>query len=430
MSEWETSTLGDVCHTFRSGGTPTSGWREYYGGAIPFVTIEDMTACNKHLSSTRKTITDAGLSASAAWLVPSQHLLYSMYATLGKTRINTLPVATNQAVAAILPDPLRLDLSYLYYALSNLEQQVHRFTSQTTQANLNAGIVKSFDIGHPSSIPEQRKIARILTTVDNLIEQTEALIEKYKSIKQGMMHDLFTRGVDQSGQLRPPYEDAPELYKESELGWIPKEWEVRGIGQHVTDWAVGPRFPGELYNAGGNVATLRTTDMDDEGNLSLSTMPNAQLNEREFQSHFLQPGDLVISRSGTCGITAIFPGYDMHVVPGAFLIRFRFTDDLFPPFLKRYFNASGGRHKLLLQAEGGVLKNIRGTSILKITVAFPSRPEQEEIEDRIRSCDKAIVKEAEFVDIIRATKTGLMHDLLTGKVRVNVDEVEEVTANV
>ena len=75
-------------------------------------------------------------------------------------------------------------------------------------------------------LPEQRKIAHILTTVDDLIDRTEALIAKLRAIKQGLMHDLLTRGVDEHGQLRPPREEAPELYKESAVGWVPREWEI------------------------------------------------------------------------------------------------------------------------------------------------------------------------------------------------------------
>ena len=76
-------------------------------------------------------------------------------------------------------------------------------------------------------LPEQRKIARILSTVDDLIERTEALIAKYRAIKQGLMHDLLTRGVDASGRLRPPREEAPGLYRESAVGWVPREWETK-----------------------------------------------------------------------------------------------------------------------------------------------------------------------------------------------------------
>ena len=67
--------------------------------------------------------------------------------------------------------------------------------------------------------------------MDDLIERTEALIAKYRAIKQGLMHDLLTRGVDASGRLRPPREEAPGLYRESAVGWVPREWEVVPIEQ-------------------------------------------------------------------------------------------------------------------------------------------------------------------------------------------------------
>ena len=69
------------------------------------------------------------------------------------------------------------------------------------------------------------KIARILQTIDQAIEKTEALIEKYQQIKAGLMHDLFTRGIGADGKLRPPREQAPELYQQTPIGWIPKEWD-------------------------------------------------------------------------------------------------------------------------------------------------------------------------------------------------------------
>jgi len=85
------------------------------------------------------------------------------------------------------------------------------------QPNVNAAEYKQLPL--PAFFPPvQRKIARILTTLDNLIEKTESLIAKYQAIKQGMMHDLFTRGVDAHGHLRPTQAEAPDLYKQSELG--------------------------------------------------------------------------------------------------------------------------------------------------------------------------------------------------------------------
>ena len=70
----------------------------------------------------------------------------------------------------------------------------------------------------------------LLTTIDTAIEKTESLIEKYRKIKTGLMNDLFTRGIGPDGKLRPLRSQAPELYKKTELGWIPREWEVVTVG--------------------------------------------------------------------------------------------------------------------------------------------------------------------------------------------------------
>ena len=78
------------------------------------------------------------------------------------------------------------------------------------------------------------KIAHILSTVDDLIERTEALIAKYRGIKPGLMHDLLTRGVDTSGRMRPSREEAPGLYRESALGWVPREWDESTLGEQFT----------------------------------------------------------------------------------------------------------------------------------------------------------------------------------------------------
>ncbi len=93
-------------------------------------------------------------------------------------------------------------------------------------ARLFVAITRRFEYDCCPQPPQQRRIAEILSTLDETIEQTEALIAKYQQIKAGLMHDLFTRGVTPDGKLRPTRAEAPQLYKESPLGWIPKEWEL------------------------------------------------------------------------------------------------------------------------------------------------------------------------------------------------------------
>ncbi len=268
------------------------------------------------------------------------------------------------------------------------------------------------------SFPEQSKIAKVLDTVDTAIHETEAIIAKLKAIKQGLLHDLLTRGIDANGELRPTKAEAPHLYKRSPLGWIPKEWAYPSFGSLCESSAFGPRFPSDAYDENGPLATLRTTDMDDEGNISLSTMPRAAIAPSVFADHLLRPGDIVISRSGTCGVTGVFAGHDIPVVPGAFLIRFRMRDLRLNRFYRRYFNSPQGRPYLGRLAVGGVQKNIKGSDVLNLLVPLPSPEEAVGIAVRVESIEQHIEGNRQMLFKLTLQKAGLMDDLLTGRVRV------------
>src|SRR5690606_33484545 len=82
-------------------------------------------------------------------------------------------------------------------------------------------------------LPEQRRIAAILDTLDEAIRQTEALIAKLKQIKRGLLHDLLTRGIDDNGELRDP-ERHPEQFRDSPLGRVPRGWMVSRLENQLT----------------------------------------------------------------------------------------------------------------------------------------------------------------------------------------------------
>ena len=125
-----------------------------------------------------------------------------------------------------------------------------------------------------SSPPEQLKIAHILTTVDDLIDRTETLIAKLRAIKQGLMHDLLTRGVDEHGQLRPPREEAPQLYRELAVGWVPREWEAKTINSLVN----------------GSPMAFQSNAHDEEGPWMVTALDiaNGQIQYATAQTHLTQ----------------------------------------------------------------------------------------------------------------------------------------------
>lgn len=399
------------------GGTPSREVPSFWRGPIPWVTPGEVSGeASKLLHDTQEHISPSGLAGSGANLLPAGSLLVTTRATLGARAINAVPMATNQGFKSIVfkkPE----EASYYYHLFEKVKPELVRRASGTTFLEISGAEFGSIQLPSPS--PEEKlKIAQLLDTLDTAIHQTEAIVEKLKQVKQGLLHDLLTRGVDANGELRPSHDEAPELYQESPLGWIPQDWKFGPFGSLCSSSAFGPRFPSDAYDDNGPLATLRTTDMDDEGGISLATMPRAAIHPSTFFEHLLQIGDLVISRSGTCGVTGVFAGHEIPVVPGAFLIRFRLIDLRASQFFRRYFNSPLGRPRLEKLSEGGVQKNIKGSDVLGLVVPILPPDEAEFIAGRVLAVEKDIQSNAIQLEKLRQSKAGLMDDLLTGRVRV------------
>lgn len=310
------------------------------------------------------------------------------------------------------------DSGFVYHQLfsDQVSAQLRALETGSNYPAVNESDVRRVVVYAPP-LADRARIAAVQDTVDEAIAKTEAVIAKLKEERAGLLHDLLTRGLDGHGQLRDPIV-RPGQFQESPLGRIPKQWACEPLQKHTLCSAYGPRFPGECYSERGNVALLRTTDMDASGNLSLEQMPLAELLVEEFKPHFLEEGDFLISRSGTCGIGAVFPGFRLPVLPGAFLIRFRLAETLLPEFLQLYVNSEPGVKRIANLAEGGVQKNIRGSAILRSFVPIPSPTEQEAILHMVHSLDAQSTTEHRECAKLRDLKSGLTNDLLTGRVRV------------
>jgi type I restriction enzyme S subunit len=155
--------------------------------------------------------------------------------------------------------------------------------------------------------------------------------------------------------------------------------------------AFGPRFSSADYAADGNVATLRTTDISPDGRIEYTTMPVARLDERRFAPHYLQKDDLVITRTGRVGTTAVFSDYRLPVVPGAFLIRFRLDRSIaVPKFYCYYFNSRDGQAQIASVATGSVQQNLNITGLHGLEVPLPTVAVQHRIAHILGTLDDKI----------------------------------------
>lgn len=134
----------------------------------------------------------------------------------------------NQHLFKVVPKG-GFDLLFLYYLIDLSIPKLCENSHGSTMKHIKRSDLNTYIVKVPDS-PTQKRIAKIFSTVDGQIEKTDAIIAKYQAIKQGMLHDLFTRGIDlTTGKLRPTPEQAPELYKPSPLGLIPKDWNYKTL---------------------------------------------------------------------------------------------------------------------------------------------------------------------------------------------------------
>ncbi len=198
---------------------------------------------------------------------------------------------------------------------------------------------------------------------------------------------------------------------------VPEGWKVKKLGELTVESAFGPRFSSDLYDLDGAVGTLRTTDLDENGVIDYDAIPYANL-PSSFESHYLKDGDLLITRSGTCGIPSVFRKRLKPVVAGAFLIRFQLKSEVSSEFVQRYMLTEKGKKDLGAIASGGVQKNLSGTNLAKLDIPFPPLSEQHEILKIIKTWESAISSTARLLENSKKRKKALMQQLLTGKKRL------------
>ncbi|MCB9545319.1 MAG: restriction endonuclease subunit S [Myxococcales bacterium] len=288
----------------------------------------------------------------------------------------------------------------------------------TTRSSLNIGALREIRVPLPP-LPEQRRIAEILDTLDEAIRKTEQVIAKLQQIKQGLLHDLLTRGIDEHGELRDP-ERHPEQFKDSPLGRIPREWEVSSVAEQF-DITAGitlgahrrPRHHPHPYLRVANVYRDRI-DLSDVA--SLEARPNDLLGKT------LASGDLLVVEGhanpdeiGRCAMaTEEVDGYTFQ----NHLFRLRPTR-LSAGFALLWMNgASTRRYWWRMCSTSSGLNTINRSLLSAVPVAVLPVPEQQRVLALARGASSRIEQESEALRKLRTLKRGLMDDLLTGRVRV------------
>jgi type I restriction enzyme S subunit len=241
------------------------------------------------------------------------------------------------------------------------------------------------------------------------------------------MHDLFTRGIGADGKLRPPREEAPELYQETAIGWIPKEWELStcfDICESIIDCK--NRTP-PITPSGYPV--IRTP------NVRNGLFIDEQLVFTDEKSYIIwtargkpKVDDVVITREAPVGEVCKIPKHHPNACLGQRMMLYR-TDSqkIENDFFLYMLQSRQIQNRLDLISGGSTVGHVRVGDIRSLYAFYPKNSsEQQKIAEMLNKSSEKFGSETNSLEKLRKQKAGLMHDLLTGKVQVNVGETEAV----
>jgi type I restriction enzyme S subunit len=268
----------------------------------------------------------------------------------------------------------------------------------------------------PKTKGEQQSIANIIAKTEQAIAHSEALIAKYSRIKTGLMQDLLTKGIDENGNIRT---EQTHEFKDSSLGRIPKEWDVKKMGDLIL--AIDPqpdhRTPAAFVDG---VPYVGISDFISNGEIDIKNCRKVGFNvlDKQRNSFIIELGDLIFGKIGTIGKPKILPDFNkLHFTLSANVILIKpieCPDFIYWTLVSDYISnqVSLAIHSTSQPAFG--MEKIRDLNVLT-----PKPEERDRITEKLKKIDELFSKEHIKLSKLQSLKTGLMQDLLSGKVRVN-----------
>lgn len=412
---------------------------DFTESGIQVIKIGNVTDNGLNLEADVSFVSEDRISEFESIVIKDGDILMSLTGNIGRVvevkGLNGKVLFQNYRVGVFYPLDDKVYKPFIKWIFSseNLLRQLSNHSNQSAQANFGKQDLDKLRFNLPEFLHQQR-IAKILSTADAVIEKTQAAIAKYKAIKQGMLQDLFTRGIDlQTGKLRPRYEDAPELYKESKLGWIPREWNCDSI-DNLTDKVgsgVTPTGGSEVYKSQG-ILFLRSQNIL-YGKLSLNDVAFIPKEIDEIMENSrVKPFDVLLNITGaSIGRCAFFPedlasaNVNQHVC----IIRFKKPSKSLAVFASEYLNTDFGQRQMYKAMAVGNREGLNYQQIKAFNFPEIKNPnELEKISSIIESTNNKLQTEEAYLQKMQSLKKGLMEDLLSGRKRVKVAE-ELITQN-
>ena len=402
--DWEVVRLGVIAEKFIGGGTPSTSNEEYWNGEIHWTTSKKINSI--YLLDGEKKITKRGLEESSTHLIPKDNLVIGTRVLVGKVAINKVDIAISQDLTGAFIDKEKYALEFLAYQICTKEiQNIFKGRARgTTIKGIPRDDLKKISLKIPP-LPEQHRIAAVLSAVQDAKEKTEAVIAAAKSLKKSLMRHLFTYGPVPAGAAESA------VLAETEIGLVPEGWGVLPISQ-VSEVIMGQSPPGRSYN---------TNDVG----VPLINGP------AEFGESFPRSTKWTVSPTKTCisgdilfcvrgNTTGRMNLADTEYCIGRGVASIRGKDGFSETSYLFYFLKKEADAILALASAGGsTFPNITKSELRNLSIPLPPLPTQQKIASILSTADKKIEAEENKKKALDELFKSLLHSLMTGKIRVN-----------
>lgn len=382
--EWSVTNFSQCLHDIIGGGTPSKQEEAYWQGHIPWATVKDLS--NKNSEDTIDHITQLGLINSSAKLIPARVNIIATRMAVGSHSRFNCEVAINQDLKALIPNNSLLLDDYLQWILTYKKPYLSSLGGGSTVSGIRLAEIRTMEVALPH-LPEQIKIAQILSTWDKAITQTQKLMEAKKRLKQGLMQKLLTKGVEVSlsqvlTRVGDPVTLEPDqIYREIGIRshgkglFIKEDTNAEKIGDKRVYWVQRDCFVLNIVFAWERAIAITS--------------------EKEVG----------------CIASHRFPMYKPH------------SEKLNLRYLFYFFLSDKGVDLLKLASPGGAGRNktLGQDNFKKTKITLPSIEEQNLIASTLFFCDQEIDLLQKKLSTIQRQKQGLMQKLLTGQIRVKVE---------
>ena len=379
--EWKTSTIGDFTTSF-SGGTPTAGASEFYGGNIPFIRSGEI-----HESKTELFLTEAGLNNSSAKVVEKGTLLYALYgATSGEVGISKIRGAINQAILAIYPNKT-VDKRFLANYLQSHKQKIVGELLQGGQGNLSGALVKSISVTYPNN-REQQTISDYVDSLDSQISAATSRLASLKQMKAASLQAMFP----QEGETVPKIR-----FKGFEGEW--KKVSFKDFTFHAGA-KNRDNLPLESYSISNEFGFIPQNEQFENG----GTM--TQADKRMY--YIVSPNSFAYNPARiNVGSLGYYEGKEDVIVSSLYEV-FKTDDTICDKFLLYWFKTDIFQKMIEQFQEGGVRLYFFYDKMCKCSLMRPSLAEQQAIASYFSSLDRQISLQSQRLEKLKQIKSACL----------------------